>query len=195
MGAAGFARGHASGRSWPDGGVDAGLRSTSATTNCCSGARSRTSPTTSRPTPSCERIRCSVRSREHNSGDHGLFTASLDHTIWFHAPLRADEWHLYDFSCHRYVGGRGLGDRSRLRRMPGRIRRPSRRRSSCATAGGSVSPEREPTAAPAGACCGDDGTDLVTTELVLLVQRRRDREQGGVVPRSSARGPPIRRRR
>ena len=35
--------------------------------------------------------------------------ASLDHTIWFHAPFRADEWLLYDmevvknynlFSCH-----------------------------------------------------------------------------------------------
>ena len=46
--------------------------------------------------------------RENSSSDHGLFAASLDHTIWFHAPLRADEWHLYDFSCHRYVGGRGL---------------------------------------------------------------------------------------
>lgn len=37
-----------------------------------------------------------------------LFTASLDHTIWFHRPLRADEWHLHDFSCHTFVGGRGL---------------------------------------------------------------------------------------
>lgn len=37
-----------------------------------------------------------------------LFTASLDHTIWFHRPLRADRWHLHDFSCHTFVGGRGL---------------------------------------------------------------------------------------
>jgi len=37
-----------------------------------------------------------------------LFTASLDHTIWFHRPLRADRWHLYDFSCQTLVGGRGL---------------------------------------------------------------------------------------
>ncbi len=37
-----------------------------------------------------------------------LFCASLDHTIWFHRSLRADSWHLYDFSCHHYVGGRGL---------------------------------------------------------------------------------------
>jgi acyl-CoA thioesterase-2 len=37
-----------------------------------------------------------------------LFSASLDHTIWFHRPLRADRWHLYDFTCHHYVGARGL---------------------------------------------------------------------------------------
>ena len=36
------------------------------------------------------------------------FNASLDHTIWFHRPFRADEWHLYDFTCHGYVGARGL---------------------------------------------------------------------------------------
>ncbi len=37
-----------------------------------------------------------------------LFSASLDHTIWFHRPGRSDEWHLHDFSCHSFVGGRGL---------------------------------------------------------------------------------------
>jgi acyl-CoA thioesterase-2 len=37
-----------------------------------------------------------------------LFTASLDHTIWFHRPFRADDWHVHDFSCHTFVGGRGL---------------------------------------------------------------------------------------
>ena len=37
-----------------------------------------------------------------------VFTASLDHTIWFHRPLRADRWHLYDFSCQTYVASRGL---------------------------------------------------------------------------------------
>ena len=38
----------------------------------------------------------------------GRFVASLDHTMWFHRPVRADEWHLHDFTCHSYVGGRGL---------------------------------------------------------------------------------------
>lgn len=34
--------------------------------------------------------------------------ASLDHTIWFHRPMRADRWHLHDFTCLSYVGNRGL---------------------------------------------------------------------------------------
>jgi acyl-CoA thioesterase-2 len=38
----------------------------------------------------------------------GQFAASLDHTMWFHRPVLADQWHLYDFACHSYVGGRGL---------------------------------------------------------------------------------------
>jgi acyl-CoA thioesterase II len=42
------------------------------------------------------------------TADDGMFAASLDHTIWFHRPLRADQWHLHDFTCHTYVGGRGL---------------------------------------------------------------------------------------
>jgi acyl-CoA thioesterase-2 len=37
-----------------------------------------------------------------------VFSASLDHTVWFHRPVRADQWHLYDVSCHGYTGGRGL---------------------------------------------------------------------------------------
>ena len=41
--------------------------------------------------------------------DPRLFIASLDHTIWFHRPLRADQWHLYDFACHAFTGARGLG--------------------------------------------------------------------------------------
>lgn len=36
------------------------------------------------------------------------YSASLDHTIWFHRPFRADRWHLHDFSCLTFVGGRGL---------------------------------------------------------------------------------------
>lgn len=46
----------------------------------------------------------------HLDEGHGnTYTASLDHTIWFHRPVRADQWHLYDFSCHAFTGARGLG--------------------------------------------------------------------------------------
>ncbi|WP_109506225.1 acyl-CoA thioesterase [Nocardioides speluncae] len=34
--------------------------------------------------------------------------ASLDHTIWFHRPFRADEWWLYDQTSPSAGGGRGL---------------------------------------------------------------------------------------
>eukprot|EP00928_Gymnodinium_smaydae_P052605 TRINITY_DN3661_c0_g1_i2.p1 TRINITY_DN3661_c0_g1~~TRINITY_DN3661_c0_g1_i2.p1 ORF type:complete len:350 (+),score=36.16 TRINITY_DN3661_c0_g1_i2:54-1052(+) len=34
--------------------------------------------------------------------------ASLDHSMWFHAPFRADEWILYDISSSRARGSRAL---------------------------------------------------------------------------------------
>ena len=45
-----------------------------------------------------------VASRE---SEH-FFGTSLDHTIWFHRPMRADRWHVHDFTCHHFVGARGL---------------------------------------------------------------------------------------
>ena len=42
------------------------------------------------------------------SVEGAYFSASLDHTIWFHRPMRAHEWHLYEMSCHAYISGRGL---------------------------------------------------------------------------------------
>jgi acyl-CoA thioesterase II len=36
------------------------------------------------------------------------FSVSLDHTLWFHRALRADEWHLQDVTCHGFTDGRGL---------------------------------------------------------------------------------------
>jgi len=46
-------------------------------------------------------------------GAHGVLPdkvqmASLDHTIWFHRPFRADEWWLYDQESPSASGGRGL---------------------------------------------------------------------------------------
>lgn len=41
--------------------------------------------------------------------DPRLRVASLDHTMWFHRPIRADEWVLFDQSSPSASGGRGLG--------------------------------------------------------------------------------------
>ncbi|WP_420452119.1 acyl-CoA thioesterase [Ilumatobacter sp.] len=34
--------------------------------------------------------------------------ASLDHSVWFHRPSRADRWHWFDTRSHGLSGGRGL---------------------------------------------------------------------------------------
>ncbi|WP_166348721.1 acyl-CoA thioesterase [Phytoactinopolyspora limicola] len=41
-------------------------------------------------------------------GAPGLQSASLDHTMWFHRPFRADEWLLYDQVAPSASGARGL---------------------------------------------------------------------------------------
>ncbi len=41
-------------------------------------------------------------------GTPGMQMASLDHTVWFHRPFRADEWWLYDQTSPAAIGGRGL---------------------------------------------------------------------------------------
>jgi acyl-CoA thioesterase-2 len=41
-------------------------------------------------------------------GSPGIQAASLDHSIWFHRPFRADEWWLYDQVTPSASGGRGL---------------------------------------------------------------------------------------
>ncbi|MCU1357482.1 MAG: tesB [Acidimicrobiales bacterium] len=39
---------------------------------------------------------------------HPFVAFSLDHAIWFHRPLRADEWHLTAMVCHGIISSRGL---------------------------------------------------------------------------------------
>ncbi len=34
--------------------------------------------------------------------------ASLDHAVWFHEPVRAERWHLFDLRAQRLGGARGL---------------------------------------------------------------------------------------
>jgi acyl-CoA thioesterase-2 len=41
--------------------------------------------------------------------DRRLRPASLDHTMWFHRAVRADDWILYTMSSPSASGGRGLG--------------------------------------------------------------------------------------
>ncbi len=44
----------------------------------------------------------------HDTKPHDIMMASLDHTIWFHRPFRADDWWLYDQHSPSAQGGRGL---------------------------------------------------------------------------------------
>jgi acyl-CoA thioesterase II len=37
-----------------------------------------------------------------------FWSASLDHAIWFHRDLPADDWHAHDFQCHGLLSSRGL---------------------------------------------------------------------------------------
>lgn len=46
--------------------------------------------------------------RDARGNPDASYGASLDHTIWFHRPVRADQWHLYEMTCHGYQGARGL---------------------------------------------------------------------------------------
>lgn len=52
-------------------------------------------------------VRSAIRG-ELGEPEAELHGVSLDHTIWFHRPLAADQWHVHDFSCHHVTGGRGL---------------------------------------------------------------------------------------
>jgi acyl-CoA thioesterase-2 len=37
-----------------------------------------------------------------------FMAASLDHAVWFHRPVKADDWLLIDMQCHSLTGVRGL---------------------------------------------------------------------------------------
>ena len=49
--------------------------------------------------------------RRHGKGwrTTGLRVASLDHAMWFHRPVRADDWLLYAQHSPSAQSGRGLG--------------------------------------------------------------------------------------
>jgi acyl-CoA thioesterase-2 len=49
-----------------------------------------------------------LRPHGMNFRDPRLMVASLDHSIWFHRPFRADEWLLYEVESPVSGGGRGF---------------------------------------------------------------------------------------
>ena len=46
--------------------------------------------------------------------------ASLDHAVWFHRPIRADEWFLYDLQAVSNAGALGLA-RGTMHAIDGRL--------------------------------------------------------------------------
>lgn len=48
-----------------------------------------------------------ARQREETGVD-GLFATSLDHTVWYHAPVDTSQWHLVEASCLHYGSARGI---------------------------------------------------------------------------------------
>jgi acyl-CoA thioesterase-2 len=40
--------------------------------------------------------------------ENAFFSASLDHTVWFHRDVDMTKWHLFEMNSHAYVSGRGL---------------------------------------------------------------------------------------
>lgn len=40
--------------------------------------------------------------------DETFMAASLDHVVWFHRPVRADQWLLFDMKPEQLIGARGL---------------------------------------------------------------------------------------
>ncbi|MFW2389594.1 MAG: acyl-CoA thioesterase [Polyangiales bacterium] len=53
-------------------------------------------------------LEASFNQHGHSFLTEKLIIASLDHAIWFHQPLRADDWMLYVTESPRSSGGRGL---------------------------------------------------------------------------------------
>ncbi|MEE6296347.1 acyl-CoA thioesterase [Georgenia wangjunii] len=60
---------------------------------------------------SCDQVMLEPVMRRHELGwmSPGLSVASLDHAMWWHRPVRTDEWLLYVQSSPSAQGGRGLG--------------------------------------------------------------------------------------
>ena len=65
----------------------------------------RTVPTTT----DLRRVLLGVAVLPHSEGGNwdALMCASLDHAVWFHRPVRADQWLLFDLEGSGIAGARG----------------------------------------------------------------------------------------
>ena len=45
---------------------------------------------------------------DHEAWDETYMTASLDHAMWFHRPVNANDWLLFDMDGHGILRTRGL---------------------------------------------------------------------------------------
>ncbi|KGM12859.1 acyl-CoA thioesterase [Cellulomonas bogoriensis] len=59
----------------------------------------------------CDQVMLEPVLRRHGQGwaSPGLSVASLDHAMWWHRPVRVDQWLLYVQAAPSAHGGRGLG--------------------------------------------------------------------------------------
>jgi acyl-CoA thioesterase-2 len=55
-----------------------------------------------------ELIGTSILPHGMHAGRHGLQMASLDHAMWFHRPVRVDEWLLFSLDSPNAAGARGF---------------------------------------------------------------------------------------
>jgi len=53
-------------------------------------------------------IATAMRPHGISLGSRGVIVASIDHAIWFHRPVRVDEWLLYSIESPAAAGGRGF---------------------------------------------------------------------------------------
>lgn len=55
-----------------------------------------------------EAVIVTVPELQQAAAEEKLFSASLDHTVWFHRPVKSAQWHYFEMSCHAYTNGRGV---------------------------------------------------------------------------------------
>ena len=79
---------------------------------CAQRSRSATTPSSTPPSsrsrPDLTLVDTILQRHGSTPFDDRFIGASLDHSIWFHRPFRADEWLFYDQTSPIAFGARGL---------------------------------------------------------------------------------------